>query len=437
MGLIVDLLRDVNKPRSAPDKVPTSSATVAFRDHGRVGKTNVAMLRNWAEHSEWIRTAINLLKREVSSAEWDIVPFDSDISSDEKMAADIKRLFDRPNAKNDSFRTFFETIMEDLLALDAGCIELGRTLVGRVGAMWPVDGGTVKIDALWDGSDPQAYRYFWYPDYQLRAQWRNHELVYIMANPASYRVVGLSPLETLKLSIDSELNASEYNRRQVMQAAPDGVFNLGEEARPEQISGFKSYWSAEVLGKSAMAIIGGTKNPSFLKFRDSNREMQFLEWQHYLVRKIAAVFGLTPQDLGITFDVNRSTSEVQQEHSENRGVRPLMALVQDYLTREIVQDPAFGGIANNLAFRFVTLNIKENTAKANINKLALSSVPWKTVNEARIDDGRQPLGPEYDELMMVTPTGAVRLSDVPTAREWLESRKKTDKPARPGGSTQD
>jgi hypothetical protein len=162
--------------------------------------------------------------------------------------------------------------------------------------------------------------------------------------------------------------------------------------------------------------------------------MQFLEWQIYLVRKIAAVFGLTPQDLGVTYDVNRSTSETQSEQTENRGVRPLMSLVQDYFTREIVQDPAFGGSENNLAFRFLTLNIKENTAKANINKLALASVPWKTVNEARIDDGREPLGPEYDQLMMVTPTGAVTLSDVPTAREWLTARTKPPPQARTGSS---
>ena len=197
MGALVELFRSTTRPRTTPTAVPTSSATVAFRDQGRVGKSNVPMLRNWAEHSEWIRTAINLLKREVSSAEWDIVPYDTDMPADDRMAADIKRLFAHPNPLNDSFRSFFEQVMEDVLVLDAGCIENGRTLAGRIGALWPVDGGTIKINALWDGSDPDAYRYYWYPDYQPRAAFKNHELVYIMANPATYRVVGLSPLETL------------------------------------------------------------------------------------------------------------------------------------------------------------------------------------------------------------------------------------------------
>lgn len=292
MGFVVDLLRAPG-PKTTPDKVPTSSATVAFRDHGRVGKTNVNVYRNWSERSEWVRTAINLLKREVASAEWDVVPFDTDQSADPKLAREIKALFDRPNAKNDSFRGFLEPVLEDVLVLDAGVIEQVRNLRGRTAELWPVNGGEIKVDALWDGSEPEAARYYWYPDHQERARFRNYEMVYMMANPATYRVVGLSPLEVLKMTIDAELSGSEYNRKQVISAAPDGILHLGEEARPEQVEAFRSYWQAEIAGKGAIAITGGTKNPSFIPFRSSNREMQFLEWQIYLVRKIAAVFGLT------------------------------------------------------------------------------------------------------------------------------------------------
>ena len=143
----------------------------------------------------------------------------------------------------------------------------------------------------------------------------------------------------------------------------------------------------------------------------------------YLVRKIAAVYGISPQDLGLTMDVNRATSETQMEMTEDRGLRPLLALVQDYFTREIVWDESFGGTKNNLAFRFTRLNIKESMSKANINKLALAGMPWKSVNEARLDEGRAPLGEiddesnPYNKLMANTPPGLVLLEDIPTARE--------------------
>jgi HK97 family phage portal protein len=371
-------------PKTSPQNVP-SSAALAWQEPARVGKSNAMLFRNWSEHS------------------------------------------------------FMEPITEDILVLDAGVIEKVRSLRGQVRQLWGVDGAKIKVNSLWDG-DEEEPRYYWYPDGFMRASFRNSEMLYIQAHPATYRVVGLAPLETLKNTIDAELSGHSYNARQVQNAAPDGMLDLGEGARPEQVDRFKSYWQAEVAGKGAMAFIGGSKNPKFIPFRSSNRDMQFLEWQVYLVRKIAAVFGLSPQDLGLTYEINRATAEVQSEQTEDRGLRPLLALIQDYLTREIVWDQSYGGPENNLAFRFTRLNLKESLSRAQMYKLGLAGVSWMTVNEARIADGREPLaGAQYDELMVITPTGAVSLDDVPTAREVLERNNKppadsTGAPKQPASS---
>lgn len=421
MGLIVDFVRQ--GPKASPSKVPAATASMTTLERGKVAKANVNLYRNWAEHSEWIRAAIRSYKSVVSSSEWDIVPTDVDKKFDEGLQDELRELFDRPNAKADSFRSFIEPVIEDILTLDAGCIEKVPNLLGQIAGLYYVDGGTIRVDALWDGSDPDAYRYYWYPDYQLRASYKNDELIYIMSNPRTYTCVGLAPLETLKLTIDAELNSAEYNRRQVTSAAPDGIIDLGEGANPDTVERFKSYWHAEVAGKGALGFIGNTKNAKFINFRGSNRDMQFLEWNVYMVRKITAVFGLTPQDLGVTFDINRSTSETQQEQTESSGYRPFMDLIQTYLTREVVWDERFGGKENNLSFKFTSLSLKENKKKADINHLALAGVSWKTINEARIDDGRAPLdGDQYNIPLVITPTGAVSLSAVPTASEVLEAK---------------
>jgi phage portal protein BeeE len=431
MGILADI-RNAIAPRTSPERVPPTSSTVVTPYSGKVGKSNAQQFRNWSEHSEWLRAAINVRKTQVSSAEWDIVPFDTEREMSQPLADRVRELFSMPNSRVDSFRSFIEPIVEDILVLDAGCVEKVRNLRGEVVELWPVDGATIRVSASWDGHNPDEPRYFWYPDWQERAKFRNDELLYIMSNPRTYSPLGLSPVETLKMTIDSELSAAEYNRRQVLEAAPDGLLHLGEGARPEDVERFKSYWSSEVAGKGALAFIGGTKNPTFVRFKDSNRDMQFDEWQTYLVRKIAAVLGINPQDLGITFDINRATSDTMLQITEDRGLRPLMALIQDYFTREVVWDTAFGGKENNLAFRFLQLNLKESTARAQMNKLALAGFPWKTPNEARIDEGREPLGPEYDKLFVVTPTGAVSLDNVPSAREVLDSQNKPEPPASAG-----
>lgn len=420
MGVISDLF--LRSYRTSPKNLPPGSTQLVFQERGRVGKSSAALFRNWAEHSEWVRAAINVRKAQVSSAEWDIVPFDQSKPANEKVQGKLRDLFTRPNLAVESFRSWVEPIIEDILVLDAGTIEKERTLRGDVAFLHAVDGGKIKVNALWDG-DPDETRYWWVPVPTYEVPFKNDDLVYIMANPRTYSVLGLSPLETLKLTVDAELNGSQYNTRQVTNAAPDGMLDLGEGARPEQVEGFKSYWTYEVAGRGAMAFLGGTKGAKFIPFRGSNREMQYREWLDYLVRKICAVYLISPQDLGLTFDINRATSETQMEMTEDQGLRPLLALVQDFFTREIVWDASFGGTENNLAFRFTRLNIKESMSKASINKLALAGMPWKSVNEARLDEGRAPLGDvndesnPYNKLMANTPPGLVLLEDIPTARE--------------------
>lgn len=420
-------------PKNLP---PSSSVSVTSQDRGRVAKSNVNLFRTWSTRSEWVRGAINIRRSQVSAAEWDIVPFDQRKPYSKRLARDIKKFLQTPNPHNSSFRSLVEPIVEDILVLDAGVIEKVRNLKGELVQLWPVDGGTIRVSATWDGSDPKENRYFWYPDNVERAKFKNGDMVYMMLNPRSFSPIGLSPMETLKLTIEAELFGHEYNRRQVVNAAPDGVMDLGEGVTKDQVREFRQFFESEVAGRGAVGFIGGTKGSKWIPFRATNRDMQFLEWQIYLVRKIAVVFGLTPQDLGVTFDVNRSTSEIQLQVSEDRGLRPLMASIQDYLTEEVVWDDSFGGEDNNLAFRFTALNLKETTAKSNINKLALAGTPWKTVNEARIEDGREPLkGPQFDSLIMVTPTGAVSLDALPTAQEVhdAQARARTE-PGKPPAS---
>lgn len=423
MGAISDLfVRKEQKTR--PSRIPAAKGGGwVFQERGRVSKSSSALFRNWAEHSEWIRAAISVRKSQISSADWDIVPNDSTMPYDVDLQKRIRDKFRRPSPAMDSFRSWVEPIIEDILVLDAGVIEKERTFGGDLAWLHPVDGAQIKVSAIWDGSQEKSPRYWWAPTETFEVPFRNEDMVYIMANPRTYSVMGLSPIETLKMTIDAELGASTYNTRQVQQAAPDGLFDLGEGARAEQVDAFKAYWEAEVAGRGALGFLGGTKGAQFIKFRDSNRDMQYDEWLKYLVRKICAVFLISPQDIGLTFDINRAEGEVQQEMTEDKGIRTLLSLVQDYFTREIVWDKSFGGVENNLAFRFTRLNIKDNIQKAEYMKLALAGVPWMSINVALMDAGFPPIGDPndpanpYNRLMANTSGGIVTIDDVATARE--------------------
>jgi HK97 family phage portal protein len=373
-----------------------------------------ATYRAWA-NTPWVFSAINIRKNQIAAAEWDIVPFDNTKQYPKRVQSRLRDLFNQPSAKLDSFQSFAATLIDDLLTLDAGVVEKVRYPSGDIAELWPVRGEWISIDERWDGSAPDRARYYFIPNGTIRATFKNEDMVYMIANNRANSAVGVSPMAVLASTIDSELQAMEYNRRMVMGAAPDGALNIGDDAPPEKVTDAQSFFQNKVFGQSAMAIIGGFKNPTYLPFRPNNRDMQFREWQDLLIRCIAVVLGLAPMDLGITFDVNRSTAEQGAQNTDDRGLRPLMSLFQNYMTREIVWDKAFGGKENNLQFAFKALNLNETLAKANINKVAMPGVGWKSINEARATDGRAPMGDPTDEsnifnhVLIGTPAGMLDL----------------------------
>ena len=419
---------------ATPDKIPSAAAAaMVHREMGRVGKANVKMFRNWSEHSEFVRAAINTRKNQVGNAEWDIASHDPDgRAPDTGLIRAIRERLEFANPKTENFQTFIEKVVEDILVLDAGSIEKVGSYNGEPLYVYDVDGGTIRVNAFWDGEDPDEARYYWYPDNFERASWRNDEFIYIMETPRTNSPVGLSKLETLKLTIDSELEGHAFNARQVRNPAPNGLLNLGKGARQENIDSFKAYWASEQGRGGSMAITGGTESPAFIKFHDSNKDAQFLEWQIYLVRKIAAVFAMNLQDLNVAMDVNRATAEVQDQQTEDRGIRPLLSLIAKHLTREFVWSPGFGGQANNLAFKFTKLNLKASLTQAQIEQIRTGGMPTQTVNQARIERGEEPLGPEFDRLMVMTPQTALAIDDVPSVREFMDSKKPVPRVG-PGG----
>ena len=431
MGIVAEIGKAL---RTSPKRDPiASSAAAVTTNSGQIGKVNVSLFRQWSRGSEWVRAAINIRNNQIATAEWDIVPVDENKRWSKRLQAQLQELFDQPNPEDRNFPTFAMKVVEDILTLDAGTIEKERSLDGVVRRMWSVDGGKVKVNALWDG-DPNEPRFYWYPLYhgdpKDAVPFKAADMPYIMANPTSYLPIGISPLETLKYTVDAMLMGDEYNVRQIRSAAPDGMIDLGEGAGDKQVDAFKRYWAAEVMGKGAMAFVGGTKGAKFHQFRQSNRDMQFLEFQTWYVRKLAAVYGLSPQDLGLTMDINRANAEQQAEQSEDRGQRPLMALLQDSFTREIVWDDSFGGRDNNLCFVFKRLNLKESKTKAEINEIAVGGAGWKTIDEARMDDGRPPIGGKLGtSLIMRLSNGVVLLDDsVPTAGELMKAQLEAKQP---------
>lgn len=404
-------------------------------------------LRNWADTSEWVRASVNHRRVQVSQAEWSIAPIDPKAAYDQQLQAAISLLFLHPNPKQKTFRELIEPMIEDILVLDKGVAEKEMNVRGLPIGLHLVDGATIRTKPMWSG-DPNDPRYEWWPGGVYVASLLDTQIIHMMANPTSHRVDGFSPLEALKATIDADLEARDFNKRMVSQTSPNGILHLGENVTEPAVDAFRVYWDAEVAGNKQMAIVGGVKNPQFIRFGQTAREMQYMQWQVYLLRKIAAVFGIAPQDLGVAFDVNRASAQTQQEISEDRGLRPLLRLVEEQINAKVISDFARAkakqlhgeGVIDsvtmrmavalthvnprdhadvfqrlpdanvlNLAFKFRLRSSKSVRDQTERNRFALAGIPWHTVNEVRAEDGFGPVE-GGDEIIVMTPIGAMPLS---------------------------
>lgn len=443
-GLIVSMVKALARRGTPPDAEYSNSgyAGVMF-SQDKAMKTGVDLYRSWAR-TPWIHGAIGVRKDQIASAEYEVAPVDPTAQYSKRLVKEIKFLFDHPNPRDRSFRAFVTPVIDDLMTLDSGCVELIETGRRDLRYIFPVDSKHVRVARDWDGLDGDTARYFWYPNgIDSGRAWRNSQFLMLMQNSTTYTPLGLSPIEILRMTIDALLYGGDYNRRQVRGAAPEGLLHLGEGVPPDKVEQFRTEWQAYQQQGGALAIIGGGKNPDFKAFRQSNRDMQFLEWLRWLVMEIAIVYRESIQDLQQMFDINRATGDNLAEQSEDRGLRPLADLIQDEFTQQIVWHPSFGGPDNNLCFRFTNLKIRDSYERARTHDLALAHFPKLTPNEARVDDGRKPIGsltdPDnpFNQLLANTSQGLVRVpaeaSEIPTPAELAQMKDKA-KLAAQGGS---
>lgn len=426
---------------TAPDRIHPFGGS---RPAGRAARMQPRQLRHWADNSEWCRAAVNHRRRQVSQSQWSIAPVDPKATFDPQLQAVIELLFLHPNVRQKTFRELIEPMVEDILVLDRGVCEKEQNVRGLPVALHLVDGGTIRTKPLWDG-EPTTPRYEWWPGDVHQADLLDTQIILMMENPSSHRVDGFSPMEALKATIDADLEARDFNKRMVAQTSPVGMLNIGENAGTNVVDAFRVYWDAEVAGNKQMAIVGGVKNPQFIGMGQTARDMQYMQWQVYLLRKIAAVFGIAPQDLGVTFDINRANASVQQELSEDRGFKPLLRLIEEQFNTKVIADftqtkakqlYAAGDIdmqtlrlaialthvnprdhtdvfvklhsANilNLAFKFRMRSAKSTRDQADYNLRALAGIPWRTPNEIRAEDGDGPVE-GGDKIIVMTPIGAM------------------------------
>jgi phage portal protein BeeE len=352
---------------SAPNLFPPHASARAV-----MPKPTPANLRRFAE-TPVARKAINTIKDRIVGMRWRIQPRRGrtieSIAEGDARAQILTANFEAPNPE-DSFRSFAEQVLEDVIVGGFGAIEVQLTEdLQKPLVLWPVDGATIRIKADWDGSPGSPHyvqatgRFGADADIVLK----DDELIYVRLNPRSHTPFGLGRLEVAFETVNAFLSAHKYASRLASNSVVQYALWL-QDLSPAHHERLIRWWQDEIEGTGRVPILSVESKPEVLRFGGGTDADLRLAWQEFLLRVIADAFDLPPQALGVERDVNRSTAAEQADQAFRQAIVPTARLLAEHLTRDAI-GKKLGW--HDLEFVFSDLEARNEMEEAQIQEILL------------------------------------------------------------------
>lgn len=336
--------------------------------------------------NEWIRSCVDKIIRYVTNTNLKAVPADETLEEvpeemEQRIDA-INSLFADPNTGLESWKDIRREYMRDILIYDAGALEIVYDTEGLPAELYSLKGSKIRLNVNKHGSfksEEEAYALLSEKGADKNEYLARKEVCYMVANPKSGSVYGISPLETLYIAVVSDLNASKYNSDFFKNhGEASGILGV-EGLNDADIERFRAYWNKEIKGKAHKLAVASGKI-SWTPMNMSNRDMQFLEYQKWLLGKIMAVYSIQPIILGmIDITTGKLNSQEQMEAFREECIRPMLELETYQLTKTLVQ-LGFGW--EDIKITYETIDTRDAIVDTNL-ATTLVQAGIITVNEAR------------------------------------------------------
>lgn len=346
--------------------------------------TNFSKLRAMSE-SAIPRRAISYIKDQVSMLDWEIRLKNGKQPNDRQKQeiARIKQILCNPNPQ-DTWRGFIEQVVEDMLVMGAGAIEMRAwdSNPDQPMVMYPVDAASIEVFMDWDGS-PNTPRYAQRDARGDYITFTPRELLYVRMNKRTSTPFGLGPLEVAIDNVDALLAAGAYAKRTASTAYPDRALDLGEEVTDDHVRMYRMYWNDEIEGRGKMPIIGGTKNAKSIQLAAADDNGLFLKWQSFLIVQIANAFGIDPMKFGALIGVTHASADVLDDSTDESAIRPLGHTLEATINSEILHPLGF----DDYEFYYLWTSSNEDR-----KSLAAIHQVYLQMNTLMIDEVRSELG---------------------------------------------
>lgn len=378
------------------------------------GVPNAFLLRNYADNDEWVRAAVNIRRRQVGNAEIAVIPGDPKRKFDKKIQYGLELILDQPNERRENWSEMISSVLEDILVLGRGALSKGMTVDRKPTSLYAEDAATIKIYPGWNG-DPNQPRYL-YEEFasSRKVPLRNDELIMPILDPATYRY-GLSPVQVLMDTIKADIEATKQALRTMQQKPPPNAFQI-QNASSQQLEAMRDAYDRDIAGQKELFWFGGPSAAAQFRLVYSAKENQFLEYQEYMLKKIATIFMMSVQYFNMMADINRATSETQKDISEDTGLIPLLLLLEQYFNRELVADYApplpygrydLNAVNLRIIFPMVSEMARQLHAMESLDmaQRGLAGLPSMTLNQVLIARGEEPINKGGDAYWVMTTQG--------------------------------
>jgi len=372
------------------------------------------------------RACINRRITQITQLEWMVTTVD-EIEDEKGHEANIKKVTDwlhQPMGHKTRFREMMNTIIDDLLTIDATCFEYHKKRGGEFIDLVSVDPTTIVLRVTEHGATPEPpeVAYAQFIEGQKVAGFTTDELLYDMMRTRSMTPYGLSPIESLIVQIESALRGSLYNLDHFREGnVPTGFINLSEElaATKDQVEEWQMWFDSILAGDMRKVhrlkiLPGESKYTPTQKLED----MAFERFEMWLLQQTCAVFDVPPRDIGITLFVNKASDESQKKLSREKGLLPLAHFIKELLDEVIHTQMGL----EKLQFEWTNLNPVDRLEEIEIQdkEIRLGKL---SVDEARINDGLEPIGLGH---YIQTKGGPVLVEDFLAGEKVDEGKKEED-----------
>lgn len=380
-------------------------------------------LRKFSLFYPILRACVNYRKRQITQLEWDVSAIEVNLKdkkgeakmnpedeSDKKDIAMVKEFLRYPiGDKITSFRNFINKVIEDTMVLDAVAIYRKRNMKGGIFGYIPIDATTIELALNEDGSVPlpPERAYIQKVGGKVTAELTTDDLIYRMMNPRTNTPFGLSPVETLILTVSTALKLGSYNLSYLTEGnVPEGFVELPQDiaSSPDQLKAWQEAWDAMMSGNN-MYRRKIKFLPTGMKWTPTKtaEDMSFERFEKWLLLQTCSVMEVPPQAIGFQFDRGKGATEAEWEIGKERGLYPLANFIKEIMDQIIQEDLSMPHL------EFTWQNINPTNKKEESDVFAkLVNTGAVSVDEWRLGEGLAPIGLPH---FIMTPVGPILVRD--------------------------